>query len=141
MRILIALPMVFAMSVAAQAASPGADACGNCGVITSIQVTTQESEWAPLGRFPGGSTSTDVAGSETRTAFEFGREGSRGLVVVGASGGATYSRQPSSYQRSLWRVTIAMDGGGNRVVPQRYEPSVREGEHVRIVGTQLELVD
>lgn len=116
--------------------------CNNCGVITSVRMTTQEEEWAPVGIVhAAGISSTHPTGAATRSALEFGSEGSRGVVVVGAAGGATYNRPASSYQRPRWGVTVRMDDGGTRTVQQRYEPFVREGDRVRIIGTQLELVD
>jgi len=143
MRIATAILLLFMVGVAAGQPSDHDDtaSCNNCGVITSIQMTTQEEQWAPVGIVPATGTSAHPTGSQTRSAFEFGGDGSRGLVVVGAAGGATYSRQAGSYQRPRWGVTVKMDDGGTRVVQQRYEPFVREGDRVRIMGTQLELVD
>src|SRR5690349_1821223 len=119
-----------------------AASCSNCGVITSIRMTTQEEEWAPIGIVhSAGVSSVHPTGAATRSALEIGSEGSRGVVVVGAAGGASYSRPTNSYQRPRWGVTVKMDDGGTRTVQQRYEPFVREGDRVRILGTQLELVD
>jgi len=139
-----AIPVLFMVGVVAGQPSSHdstASSCNNCGVITSIQMTTQEEQWAPVGVVPATGTSAHPTGSTTRSAFEFGREGSRGLVVVGAAGGATYGRQAGSYRRPRWGVTVRMDDGATRVVQQNYEPFVREGDRIRIMGTQLELVN
>jgi outer membrane lipoprotein SlyB len=78
--------------------------------------------------------------NEASSAFVVNRQ-NRGLVMIGANGGAQYASRPKSYQRQRWQVTLKMDDGSARLVQQRYEPFVREGERVRIVGTQLELVE
>lgn len=124
----------------AQAPSPGQAACSNCGRIVSITRSEREEDWAPLGVVPPGSSLTGTAPSQ-RAALAFGPEGSRGVVMVGAAGGAVYAHRPTSYQRPRWDVTVKLDTGLTRVVPQSYEPLLREGDRVRVLGTQLELVD
>ena len=64
----------------------------------------------------------------------------QGLVIVGAAGGAADSKRPGQYDKPRWDVTIKMDRGPPRVVSQSYEPLLREGDRVRVLGTQLELV-
>ena len=144
MRIAAAILLLFVVGVVVgqPLSHDNTPSCNNCGVITSVRMTTQEEEWAPVGTVhAAATTTTHPTGAATRSAFEFGSEGGRGLVVVGAAGGATYSRQAASYQRPRWAVTVRMDDGGTRTVQQRYEPFVREGDRVRIIGTQLELAD
>jgi outer membrane lipoprotein SlyB len=66
----------------------------------------------------------------------------KGMVVVGAAGGAAYAQKPNAYQRQRWDVTIKMDSGPPpRVVNLAYEPFFQEGDRVRVSGTQLELVN
>ena len=115
-------------------------ACDNCGVVTSIQMSVEEEDWTPLGVVASSSSLTGTAGAESRSAFAIGPEGNRGLVVIGAAGGAVYARRPNSYQRQRWDVTVKMDRGDTRVLRQRYEPLIREGDRVRVMGTQLELI-
>ena len=65
----------------------------------------------------------------------------RGMVVVGAAGGAAYAQKPSEYQRQRWDVTVKMDSGPPRVINLSYEPFVQEGDRVRVFGNQLELLN
>ena len=54
---------------------------------------------------------------------------------------AVYAKRPNAYQKPRWDVTVKMDRGDTRVLQQRYEPLLREGDRVRVLGTQLELVE
>lgn len=133
--------MVAGLLEASIAASASAQSCNTCGVVTSIRQSVQEEEWTPLGAMSSGPTLSDAGATEARSAFVFGKEGSRGLVMVGAAGGAVYAKRPNSYKKPRWDVTIRMDDGTSRTVQQKYEPFIREGDRVRILGTQLELAD
>ena len=114
--------------------------CVNCGVIVSIETVAQQEEWMPLGAVSYGPNMAGGGMNEASSSFVMG-QGNRGLVMIGANGGAQYAARPKSYQRQRWQVTLKMDDGSTRIVQQRYEPFVREGERVRVVGTQLELVE
>jgi len=113
-------------------------ACANCGVVVSIVRVVEQESWTPLGVSSAASSATsgDVQG---RTAFACGGEGKPSLVLVGAAGGAVYAKRPNSYQRPRWDVTVKLDTGATRVLPQLYEPLLREGDRVRVFGTQVEL--
>lgn len=142
MRIAFALSLLLiGCDAAAQGGTFSAGPCDDCGVIMSIQTSVQEEQWEPLGVVAPAGSLTAPGGTETRSAFAFGSEGSRGLVLIGAAGGAVYAKRSNSYQRPRWDVTVKMDRGNTRVVQQRYEPLLHEGDRVRILGTQLELID
>jgi len=142
MRIALALSLLLIAAVAAaQPATFSGGVCDNCGVITSINTSVQEEQWQPLGVVPAPGSLSSPGGNEGRSAFAFGSDGSRGLVLIGAAGGAVYAKRQNSYQRTRWDVTVKMDRGNTRVVQQRYEPVLREGDRVRILGTQLELIE
>ena len=119
------------------------DICSNCAMITSIQMTTERQDWTPLGTVAPGSVSIAGAGvSEGRTAYVIGKDlSNQGLVMLGAAGGAAYAKRPNSYEKPRWDVTLKLDVGGTRVVSQSYEPLFREGDRVRVFGTQLELIN
>jgi outer membrane lipoprotein SlyB len=129
------------VSASAFAQAP-ADTCDTCGTVASIQMTTEKQDWTPLGTVSPGSVALSGSGvNETRTAFQIGPGlSNQGVVVLGAAGGAAYSKRATQYDRPRWDVSVKMDRGGTRVVPQRYEPFVREGDRVRVMGTQLELL-
>jgi hypothetical protein len=117
----------------------GSEPCDNCAVVVSIAVAEEEESWAPLGVVAAVPSS---AGSmQARPMIAFGGDAKREVLTIGAAGGAVYSRRLSQYQKMRWNVTVKMDGGGQRVIPQRYEPFLREGDRVRIHGNQLELVN
>jgi outer membrane lipoprotein SlyB len=135
-----ALALVLATAHAADVAE--GQRCDACGVVVSISVSSQDESWTPLGVVTSAQpTSTSPGSTEMRSMYAFGSEGSRGMVMVGAAGGAVYARRPGTYQKRKWDVTIRMDGGAQRVVTQAYEPLFREGDRVRVMGTQVELLD
>jgi outer membrane lipoprotein SlyB len=123
--------------------APLTDACANCATILSIQTTTERQDWTPLGTVAPGSVSIAGAGvSEGRTAYIIGPDlSNKGLVLLGAAGGAAYGKRSNTYEKPRWDVTLKLDTGGTRVVSQSYEPLFREGDRVRVFGTQLELIN
>lgn len=125
-------------------ATPPSLDCAACGRVESIQQTMARQQWTPLG------TGVGVAGAPVSpgdapagvASFKIGPGlSNQGIVVVGAAGGASYSKTPGFYDRPRWDVTIKMDSGPTRVVSLTYEPYVREGDRVRISGNQLELIE
>ncbi|MEP7328290.1 MAG: hypothetical protein ABI777_03685 [Betaproteobacteria bacterium] len=123
----------------------GGNTCTACGVITSIIPVSERQEWTPLGATsPGVMGPAGLSGTTgVTTALSLGRGGaSKGLVTLGAAGGAVYGPRPSDYQRQRWDVTIKMDVGPPRVVSMKNEPLlVQEGDRVRIAGNNVELVN
>jgi len=117
--------------------------CGACGKVESIRQTTTQQQWTPLGTGVGvgGAPSLGEAPAGV-TSYRIGPGlSNQGMVVLGAAGGAAYKRTPNSYEQRRWDVTVRLDGGGTRVVSLPYEPYVREGDHVRIAGNNVELLD
>jgi hypothetical protein len=111
-----------------------------CGRIVSIRQTTVRQSWTPLGTgiasSPGDNTGQVVTSYQIGPGFS-----NQGMVLLGAGGGAAYKKSPSSYEQPRWEVTIRMDGGQTRVLTVAYEPYVGVGDHVRVAGNALELVD
>jgi hypothetical protein len=141
---LLATAAASAIPVSAQI-KPSDAACGNCGVVQSITPVSQRQQWTPLGSIPEGSAMgggpAGQPGSATMVSIGPGFT-NRGMVVVGAAGGAAYAQKPNQYQRQRWDVSIKMDSGPPpRVLNLAYEPLVQEGDRVRVSGNQLELVN
>jgi outer membrane lipoprotein SlyB len=141
---LLAVAAASALPASAQI-KPSDAACGNCGIVQSITPVSERQQWTPLGSVPEagamGGGPGGQSGSATMVSIGPGFT-NRGMVVVGAAGGAAYAQKPNQYQRQRWDVTIKMDAGPPpRVVNLSYEPFVQEGDRVRVFGNQLELVN
>jgi len=127
------------------ASAQGAVDCGNCGTVQKISPVSVRQQWTPLGSMPEargvGGGPTGQPGSATMLSIGPGFT-NRGMVVVGAAGGAAYAQKPNEYQRQRWDVTVKMDSGPPpRVVNLSYEPYFQEGDRVRVFGNQLELIN
>ncbi len=130
------------LAAGGQAQTPAAvssSSCSDfpCGRVESIVQVAVTEAWTPLG-----STGTQPTGSrpgEAVTVFQFGPGmTNQGMVLLGAAGGAVYKKTPNSYQKPQWQVTVKLDSGRTRVVTVGYEPYVREGDRVRVVGSNVE---
>lgn len=134
-----------AVAVGAGAVFAQTDECGPCGTVVSIRMTMQKQAWTPLGAMsPGtipGSTGDIESAGRVTTSFQIGKGlSNEGMVILGSAGGAGYAKRPNSYEQPRWEVTVKMDRGPQRVVLLGYEPLVREGDRVRVLGNQVELV-
>jgi outer membrane lipoprotein SlyB len=142
--IIVAL-LTASLGFAATAFGQGKVTCENCGTIQSILPVSVRQQWTPLGSVADsaayGGGPTGAPGSATMYSIGPGFS-NKGMVVVGAAGGAAYAQKPNEYQRQRWDVTIKMDSGPPpRVINLSYEPLFQEGDRVRVMGNQLEAVN
>lgn len=130
-----------ASPVAAQTPTKEAE-CDRCGKIESIRPATAQDQWTPLGTVsatPLGAGNSAVPSGVTM--YQIGPGFSKqGTVMIGAAGGAAYGTRPSQLNAKRWEIVVRMDAGGSRSVMQNYEPMLREGDRVRVMGSQLELL-
>jgi outer membrane lipoprotein SlyB len=125
------------------AAQPGAGAgCERCATIESIRPVTAKDQWAPLGSVSA--TPLGAGGAAAPSGVTMVQIGpgfsNQGTVLIGAAGGAAYRTRPSQLNATRWEIVLRMDAGGARSITQNYEPMLREGDRVRVSGSQLELV-
>ncbi|MFO1325349.1 MAG: hypothetical protein U1F15_14985 [Burkholderiales bacterium] len=145
---LLAVTVVWTL-VAGDASAQGAPKrppCnGVCGVVQGIAPVAERQAWTPLGSVASGSLGVSgISGqSGTSTQMVFGPGlSNQGMVVIGAAGGAAYAQKPNEYRKQRWDVTLKMDDGTTRVVSMRTEPLfVQEGDYVRVMGSNIELVN
>jgi outer membrane lipoprotein SlyB len=125
--------------------APAAGGCDRCGKIESIRPVTGKDDWTPLGTVSASPVdslaSTPGATPSGVTMVQIGKGLTKqGTVLIGAAGGAAYRTRPSELNAKRWEIVVRMDAGGARSVMQNYEPMLREGDRVRVMGNQLELV-
>jgi outer membrane lipoprotein SlyB len=117
-------------------------ACDRCGKIESIRTVTAKDQWTPLGSVVATSPLAGTNGSPSAVTMVKIESGPprQSPVFIGAAGGAVYKTRPSELTAQRWEVSVRMDDGGTRLLTQNYEPMLHEGDRVRVMGTQLELV-
>ena len=135
-------PIPTSPSAPGAGAPPASGDCDRCGTVQSISRTTAKDQWTPLGSVSASPLGTgDPTNPSAVTMYQIGKGFSKqGTVLVGAAGGASYQTRPRELNTTRWEVVVRMDAGGTRSLTQNYEPMLREGDRVRVMGSQLELV-
>jgi len=133
----IALPWA---ALAQQGASPqpAAHGCTDCGVVQSIRAVEQKGQSSGAGAVIGG-----VAGGVLGHQIGSGRGNTVATIAgvgVGALAGNEVEKQAK--KTTSWNVVITMDSGATRSFNYSAQPSVREGDRVKLVdgGRRLALV-
>ncbi len=112
--------------------------CTDCGVVQSVRYVEQEGQGTGLGAVAGG-----VVGGVLGHQIGGGR-GNTVATIAGAAGGAYVGNKVEKNQKtnSYWSVAIKMDGGQARTFTYSSQPTVREGERVKLVdgGRRLALL-
>ena len=127
--------------VSAIAAGPVALAqstCADCGVVQSVRVSEVKGSTSGVGAVAGG-----VLGGVLGHQIGSGR-GNTVATVAGAAGGAYVGNKVEQKKntKSQWSVGIKMDSGQQRTFVYSSQPTVHEGDRVKLIdgGRRLALV-
>ena len=124
----------------AQVPAPAAAApkCTDCGVVQSIRANEVKGSTSGVGLVAGGVLG-GVLGHQIG-----GGTGKTVATVAGAAGGAYVGNkvEQNKNTKTQWSVGIKMDGGQQRTFIYSSQPSVHEGDRVKLVdgGKRLALV-
>jgi outer membrane lipoprotein SlyB len=112
--------------------------CADCGQIQSIRLVEEKGKGTGLGAVAGG-----VLGGVIGHQIGSGT-GQTVATIAGAAGGAYVGNtvEKNKNTKGYWQVAIRMDGGTTRTFRYTNQPSVHEGERVKLVdgGKRLALI-
>ena len=112
-------------------------ACPECGTVTDVKTVKKEGEGSGVGAVAGG-----VLGGVIGHQIGSGR-GNTVATVAGAAGGAYAGNtiEKNRNKKGHYEVTVRLDSGKTQTVSSGDAPTVKEGEHVKIVdGNRLALI-
>ena len=130
--------VVAAIALCAGSAAVAQTPCNDCGQVTSVRLVEEKGRSSGLGAVAGG-----VLGGVLGHQIGSGT-GRTVATVAGAAGGAYVGNtvEKNKNAKAYWLVTIRMDGGNTRTFRYSNQPSVHEGERVKLVdgGRRLALI-
>jgi outer membrane lipoprotein SlyB len=123
----------------APAKAPAAAAkCTDCGVVQAVRVNEVKGSTSGVGMVAGGVLG-GVLGHQVG-----GGTGKTVATIAGAAGGAYVGNkvEQNKNTKSQWSVVIKMDSGQQRTFVYSNQPTVREGDRVKLIdgGRRLALV-
>ena len=116
-------------TMAPSATTPAAANCATCGAIESIRYVEEKGTGSGVGAVAGG-----VVGGVVGHQFGSGRGNTVATIAgvgVGALAGNEVEKQAK--KTTSWNVVITMDSGATRSFNYSAQPSVREGDRVKLV--------
>jgi outer membrane lipoprotein SlyB len=130
--------VIAAMALGAAFGAVAQTPCADCGQIQSIRFVEEEGKGTGLGAVAGG-----VLGGVIGHQIGSGT-GRTVATVAGAAGGAYVGNtvEKKKNTKGYWQVVIRMDGATTRTFRYTNQPSVHEGERVKLVdgGKRLALI-
>ena len=129
---------ILVSGIAAGSAALAQPTCADCGVVQSVRVNQVKGSTSGVGMVAGG-----VLGGVLGHQIGSGR-GNTVATVAGAAGGAYVGNkvEQNKNTKSQWSVGIKMDSGQQRTFVYSSQPTVHEGERVKLIdgGRRLALV-
>ena len=120
------------------AQSAPAGTCADCGRVQSVRLVEEKGKTSGVGLVAGG-----VLGGVLGHQIGSGR-GNTVATIAGAGGGAYVGNKVEQNRntKSHWEVTLKMDAGNTRTFTYSNQPTVKEGERVKLVdgGRRLALL-
>ena len=130
--------VIAAIALCAGSAAIAQTPCNDCGQVMSVRFVEEKGKSSGLGAVAGG-----VLGGVLGHQIGSGT-GRTVATVAGAAGGAYVGNtvEKNKNANTYWLVTIRMDGGNTRTFHYSNQPSVHEGERVKLVdgGKRLALI-
>lgn len=130
--------VVSAMALCAGFVAVAQTPCTDCGRVQSIRFVEEQGRSSGVGAVAGG-----VLGGVLGHQLGSGR-GNTAATVAGAAGGAYVGNKVEQNRNSkaYWTVTLKMDSGATRTFTYGNQPTVKEGERVKLVdaGKRLALL-
>jgi outer membrane lipoprotein SlyB len=130
--------VIAAIALGAGSAAVAQTPCTDCGQVQSIRFVEEEGKGTGLGAVAGGVLG-GVLGHQIG-----GGTGQTVATIAGAAGGAYVGNtvEKKKNTKGYWQVAIRMDGGTTRTFRYTNQPSVHEGERVKLVdgGKRLALI-
>jgi outer membrane lipoprotein SlyB len=112
--------------------------CTDCGQVQAVRFVEEKGKGSGLGAVAGG-----VVGGVIGHQIGSGT-GQTVATIAGAAGGAYVGNKVEANKKSkaYWTVTIKMDDGPTRTFTYTNQPTVKEGERVKLIegGRRLALV-
>ena len=135
----VAAAMLASVALAqAPAQAPAAAKCTDCGVVQSVRFVEVKGSSSGVGMVAGGVLG-GVLGHQIG-----GGTGKTVATIAGAAGGAYVGNEVEKKKntKGQWNVVIKMDSGQQRTFVYTNQPSVHDGDRVKLIdgGRRLALV-
>jgi len=134
----IASILVLSFAIGGVSAASAQAVCTDCGKVQGVSFVEEKGKTSGVGMVAGG-----VVGGVLGHQIGSGR-GNTVATVAGAAGGAYVGNkiEQNRNTKGHWTVTINMDGGKTRTFTYSNQPTVREGDRVKLVdgGKRLALL-